>query len=131
MYKDVRAIAMVKLLIVLCFAQAAHFLYLGFEMTDFERAIHFDGCYLALVPKYTLNKIAFGASLMVGYFIYVLFLRPNYSLNVALRDVLICESDQWFDDSSRSKEVNVCKVVKRRFLIVLNMFQSLILLAGI
>ena len=76
-YKDGRAIAKVKWLIVLSIAQAVHFLYLGFELTDYERALHFDGCYLALVPKYTLNKIAFGASLMVGYFYYVLLLRPD------------------------------------------------------
>ena len=129
-YKDVRAIAKVKLLIALCIAKAAHFLYLGFELTEFERAVHFDAFYLAFVPKNTLNKLAFGVSLMEAYYCVVLFLQPNYSLNRMLRDVLIRKNHQWFL-GSHHKEVECCAVVKQRFLVVLNAFQSFTLVTGI
>ena len=122
----------IKWLKVVSIFQAFHFLYLGFPgLSDFERALHFDGCYLSLVPKYNLNKVAFVAQLMVVYYFDVLFLKPDHRLYSLLNDVLCRESSCFFGSYPFIKTGKFLPdLVKRKFAFVMHLFQSFLLITS-
>ena len=129
--EDYRQLRRVKLLNLLNYIKAIHFLFLSFyPLTDFERVLHFDGAYF-MIPKAKFNL--FYAAIQVIVIIYsneVLFLKPTiYRLNEFLNR-LVFHSDSSFFVWPKYKNEIICQRIQRRFIEYLNLFQSCLLIMG-
>lgn len=126
--KNQSKIKQIQILKAFVVIQAFHFLYLGLSgLSNYERILHFDGFYLSLVPKYTLNKMAFVATMMIFYYLDVLFLQPDTRLYSQLHDVLFNKSNLFFD-CPYIKDKFIPDVVKQKFAIVWHLFQSILII---
>lgn len=113
-----------------------HFLVLGnLHLGSLQRALQFDGAIL-LMPKPMINNFAALATLSVIYHNYILFERPNIHLHQFLYSIIFSKQQpsffKHFTASINKKKENTIAhlIVRRNFLYLANLFQSLILITS-
>lgn len=128
-----RKIWIIRLLILLNVMKALHFLFLAFyPLTAVQRIVHFEALYI-LLPKPAFNLIGVINQLLnICYFNYILFLNGNFRLNNLLLNILFKKDCSFFESPKCVKRGKyIPDLLRKYFLVLLNVFQSLVLVSGL
>ena len=129
-FENRQIIRQVKLLKILVFITFLHFLYLAFVPSqNLERFLHFDGLYL-LLPKMKINLMCANACLMILYCSQYLLAKPDLQLNMLFRDILFNRKTAKFFVWKKFRGKLIYKRVQVYFLVMLNVFNSLVWVTG-
>src|SRR5699024_1196683 len=92
--RDTQKRLFIKLLNTIQIIQTFRYLYLSFPtISELNRVLHFDGTYLALIPRSTINALAIITQLVVVYYNDILYFKADYVLFELLHKMLI--KSQW------------------------------------
>lgn len=98
------------------------------DCNDFQRVILFDGLYL-LVPLHPFKLLVALVQLLVNlYNNHVLFFETNPRLNHLLEGIVLHCNDRFFFNGSKHERKTICHKVRKYFLFLLNLFQSLLVI---
>ncbi len=134
-FQNVRLLIQLKLFNIITMITAVHFFYLSNPyLTEFERTLHFDGCYI-LIPSSHLNTIAGAVAILNLYYLKVLKKGTNLRLLQGLGQILIfgklstffsSKKNHLFHQSDQKSQEMIVKL-RHQYFVVMNAFQSLTL----
>lgn len=137
--QNIQLIFKLKLFNFITLITAVHFFYLSNpHLTEFERTLHFDGCFV-LIPSSHLNTIAGIVAILNLYYLKVLKQGTSFKLVEKLGKLLLYGDVSSFLSSKKEnflfqkncqKNQKMIKKLSRQYFLMVNIIQSLTLVTS-